>query len=327
MNYYDIRREIKDLVRQKGGFCNAHSHLDKSYTLTKDNKDICNKHLKNKWNLIDSIKRNSTIYDIKDRIEYSLIKQTLYNTHNILTFIDVDSVAKSTGLEALELAKENYLATQIYSANQTIKGILNKKEYEWFLKGAEQCDFIGSLPKVDDNIELHLDILFDTAKNFNKHIQIHCDQFSLIEEKETELILKYIDKYNWQGKVSLIHCLSLASQEKSYRYKIYEKLEETRTNIIIAPLIWIDTPRNEELQPRHNCLTPVDEMLEFNINIAMGTDNISDLNGMLSNGDMMEELIFLIRACRLYNKIEECINIATINGNKIINNRLNNNII
>ena len=62
--------------------------------------------------------------------------------------------------------------------------------------------------------------------------------------------------------------------------------------------------------PFHNSVTPVDEMINYDIKIGIGVDNCADLMSPFSNGDMYNELKTLAITCRLYN-IDELVKIAT----------------
>lgn len=322
---FDVFKNIREEIINRGGFVNCHAHLDRTFTLTKENFHMCSSDLKDKWKLIDNIKEESSYYDIRDRINKYLIRSRQKNCKNILTFIDVDPIIENKAITAIDLIREENPDINIVTANQTLKGVLDKEAYKWFEIGATYCDILGSLPKIEGCLKKqkeHLDIVFETANKYDKKVHIHVDQFSLKEERETELVIEKIKQYNMHGKVTLIHCLSLASQEKNYRHDIYQEIANTDTSVICCSNAWIDQSRFEESQPAHNFITPVDEMLDHNILVGMGTDNVSDIILSFSNGNMMHELSMMIKACRLYDRIDDVIDIATVNGKKILDSTI-----
>lgn len=300
----NMNKFLKNKIKEScGGLYNCHAHLDRAFTLTEENFHLTQKDLKEKWKLIDKIKKNSSEKDIFNRMSFILSKQIAQGVKSIITFIDFDDIIKNKSYEALELAKKQYPQIKIKSVNQTMKGVVSKKARYWFDVGAEKSDIIGSLPAKDkDNIEKHLDIVFRKAKDLNKEIHIHVDQFNTCKEKETELVLNKIDDYGLNGKITLIHCISLACHPEDYRKNIYEKIKKTNTKIICCPSAWMDSPRKEELQPSHNPVTPVDEMLKYGIIVGVGTDNISDLMCPFIDGNMMTELKNLALLCRIYDE-------------------------
>ena len=87
--------------------------------------------------------------------------------------------------------------------------------------------------------------------------------------------------------------------------------------MISCPTAWIDNRRNEDLTPTHNAITPVDEMVPLGVTVALGTDNICDLYLPHIDGDLWTELRLMMAAAR-YMNIKELVNIATLNGRKVL---------
>jgi len=83
--------------------------------------------------------------------------------------------------------------------------------------------------------------------------------------------------------------------------------------VISCPIAWIDHPRTERSAPSHNAITPVDEMLNYDIKVAIGTDNIMDVYKPFGDGDMWTEIKLLLEACKIY-KPEILTTISTTNG-------------
>ena len=88
-------------------------------------------------------------------------------------------------------------------------------------------------------------------------------------------------------------------------------------SFITCPSAWIDHRRTELLVPSHNAITPVDELLEQGLTVALGTDNICDVYKPFCDGDMLNELRLLIDACRIYDPTD-IINIAVHNGKLVL---------
>ena len=315
--FFNVEGYFRDLIEKNGGFYNCHSHLDRAYTLTDENFNTSNKDLKQKWHLVDTIKKEITVKQLTKNMMNAVTYQKMNGAKGICTFLDFDEVSESKPYEAFENVKGNFGALiDLKCANQTLKGILDEKNRYYFDMGSAYCDIIGSLPARDVDPEAHLDIAFKRAKQLSKKVHVHVDQFNSPTEKETELVLNKIVEHGLEGQVSLIHCISLSSHPRNYRNFIYDYLKETGTSIICCPRAWLDSPRKEELQPVHNSITPVDEMLEYDIQVGIGTDNISDLMLPFNDGDMYKELETLAISTRLYD-VDKLIAIAT-NGKNFI---------
>ena len=130
------------------------------------------------------------------------------------------------------------------------------------------------------------------------------------------LARKTID-HGIEGQVTALHSLSLACPPKKYRNEVYSLSKDAGLSFVSCPSAWIDHPRREDLVPSHNAITPVDELLEHDLIVAIGSDNIHDVYKPFADGDMMFELRLLLEACKIYD-VDQLVKIATTNGKKVL---------
>lgn len=311
----DLKSIVLQKIRQNGGWVNTHAHLDRAYTLTEENFKYSYSYLKEKWQLVDEMKRTATVDDIYRRmckaVEY-FIEQ---GTQALGTFIDVDAVVEDKALKAALKLRETYgKDIELRFANQVLKGVLDPTARYWFDMALDSVEIIGGLPAKDLGREAeHLDILLGTAKEKGKLVHVHVDQFNTDEEKETELLARKTIEHGMQGKVAAVHSISLAAHPKAYRLETYELMKQADLMVISCPTAWIDHNRTERLAPSHNSITPIDEMIPAGLTVAFGTDNICDIYKPFSDGDMWTELRVMLEACHFYD-VENLVKIATTNG-------------
>lgn len=320
--YLDLGELINTKVKEKGGWVNTHAHLDRAFTIDKKNLKLINASLKEKWHLNDSIKRSSSISEIYDRMAYALDRQISQGVQAVGTFIDVDSVIKDKAIKASDKIKKTFKnSIKIKLSNQVHYGVLNKEDRRWFEMGANYVDIIGGLAGSDgtaeNEVREHIRVILLTGKKLGKMVNIHVDQLNSPLEEHTKILVEETMKLGMQGKVVAIHCISVAAHPKEYRQKLYKEMAKAKIMVISCPTGWIDSRRTEQLLPQHNALTPIDELTPAGITVGLGTDNIADIYKPFSNGDMATELKLLYEGCRFYD-IDELVNIATINGLKIL---------
>jgi cytosine/adenosine deaminase-related metal-dependent hydrolase len=317
---FNSRIELERMIMKRGGYVNSHCHLDRADTLSKEQfLRLPTLTLKDKWSIVDDIKKNSTIKDIYNRMAYRINHQLEKRVTAICSFIDVDPVIQDKAIMAAQLIRDEFGDDlKISFANQTLKGVVTKEAYKWFEMGADFCDIVGGLPKVDgaESYE-HMLIVLDTARQKGKLAHIHVDQFNTASEDETSSLIEAVKETQMQGKVHAIHCISVAAKTKEKRVQIYKDLEDNKIGVIACPTAWIDSPRNEECSPIHNSVTPIDEMILYDINVSLGSDNIYDAMKPFSNGDMWTETRLLLESCRVYD-IEAVSKIASVNGKKAL---------
>ena len=318
-----LKGHIRDEIIKKGGWVNSHAHADRAFTMTPEKITIYqNANLQQKWDLVDEIKRNSTVDDYYRRFSQAIELMISQGVTAFGTFVDIDAVCEDRAIIAAHKAREVYKSDIILKfANQTLKGVIEPSAKKWFDIGSEMVDMIGGLPYRDEldfgkGLEA-MDILMDKAKSLGKMLHVHVDQFNTPKEKETEQLCDKAIEHGMQGRVVAIHGISIGAHPKEYRKMLYQKMRDAQMMVIACPMAWIDSGRKEDLQPFHNALTPADELIPEGITVAIGTDNICDYMVPLCEGDMWQELSLLSAGCRFTN-LEEMANIASMNGRKVL---------
>ena len=318
-----LKGHIRDEIIKKGGWVNSHAHADRAFTMTPEKITIYqNANLQQKWDLVDEIKRTSTVDDYYRRFSQAIELMISQGVTAFGTFVDIDAVCEDRAIIAAHKAREVYKSDIILKfANQTLKGVIEPSAKKWFDIGSEMVDMIGGLPYRDEldfgkGLEA-MDILMDKAKSLGKMLHVHVDQFNTPKEKETEQLCDKAIEHGMQGRVVAIHGISIGAHPKEYRKMLYQKMRDAQMMVIACPMAWIDSGRKEDLQPFHNALTPADELIPEGITVAIGTDNICDYMVPLCEGDMWQELSLLSAGCRFTN-LEEMANIASINGRKVL---------
>ena len=319
---WNFQHLLVEEIKKNGGWVNAHAHIDRAFTITPESLDIYRKHsLEEKWDLVDVVKTASE-EDYYQRISKALELMISQGVTAVGSFIDIDPVAEDRAAKAAVRAKEMYKdQIKVVLINQVLKGVIEPEARKWFDRAMEYVDIVGGLPKRDERDHgkgsEHMDILLETAKKHGKMVHVHVDQFNTQTDKETELLAEKTIEHGMQGKVVAVHSISLAAHPKEYRERVYKKLKEAELMMIGCPTAWIDAPRHEDLQPFHNALTPVDELVKQGITVAIGSDNIADYMLPFTDGDMWSELKLMAIGNRFMD-LDELVKIATVNGRKVL---------
>ncbi len=320
---FSFKPLILEEITKNGGWVNAHAHADRAFTVNPDTLDNYRKHsLEEKWDLVDVVKKNATVDDYYRRMSMAIEVMLEQEVKVLGSFVDVDPICEDRALRGAIKAREAYKGKiELVLANQTLKGVIEPSARKWFDVACEQVDIIGGLPKRDERDygkgAEHIDILLKAGKKQGKLVQVHVDQFNTTEDTETELLAKKTIEHGMEGRVVAIHSISLAAHPKAYRQKVYSLMKQAGMMVIACPVAWIDSPRKEVMQPFHNALTPVDELIQAGIVVALGTDNICDYMVPFCDGNMWQELMLLTTGNRLTD-IDAIVKIATTNGRKVL---------
>lgn len=312
---YQPEEEILRGIKQNGGWVNAHAHFDRAFSITPEDYELSTRSLREKWEIVSDLKRNSTVDDIRIRMAQATEVMIDQGVQAVGSFIDVDDVIQDKAMEAAERVRAEYRGQmQFVFINQVLKGVLDPVAHKWFLEGSQFVDIIGGLPKKDEGREReHIDTILQTAKSMGKMVHAHVDQLNTPSEKETELLADRTVALGMQGRVVAIHGISIAASPQEYRKALYEKMRKAGVKLVSCPTAWIDSRRCEDLTVTHNSIAPVEELMEERIEVALGTDNIYDVFKPFSDGNMWNELRLLLDTCGLRDK-DQLVQIATQNG-------------
>lgn len=319
------KKILLEKIQKRGGWVNSHTHIDRSYIINNENYVKTGDPLHLKWDHPDDFKAQIRVEVIVDHMSRVIDSQLEQGTQALGSFIDCDSVVKDKNLQAAEIIRKRYTKDlKLKFIHQPIKGLMDKTERQWFEEAASFVDIIGGLPERDSEVKIgvdrkaeHLDIIFSAAKAQNKSLHVHVDQLNDPNQRDTELLINKTREHNYAGKVTAIHCISLAAQPKQYREGIYKDLRELDIAVIACPSAWIDSRRSEIMAPSHNSITPIDEMIPAGVTVALGTDDIADIYKPFSDGELWTELRFLLEAAHFY-EIEVLAEIASTNGLKVL---------
>lgn len=318
-------RQLHHAIRERGGFVNAHAHFDRAYSLSPEDfhngvGPSVHMHLFDKWKQVDIFKSEATVEKYYQHITEALKAQKEFGTSVAMSFIDCDPVCGKRAIEAAHVAQK-YAASinmKFLIACQTLKGVCDKQARALFEEVAPHVDIIGGLPGADKGREAaHIDVLLSTAKQLKKRVHVHVDQLNCASETETELLAKKTIEHGMHGQVSAVHAISIAAHPVAYRKKVYGLCREARLSFVACPTAWIDCRRSENVGPRRNAITPLDELLVAGLTVAIGCDNVADVYKPYSDGNMLTELRVLLEATHVYD-FEALVNVATTNGKHVL---------
>lgn len=321
MNKWNLKEQFLEAVKNKGGFVNCHGHFDKAFYITREGLGRSMVDMEEKWLMSDDIKKKSTEEEVIERITTALEIMLSQGCKNTFSFIDAYSAVGHKNINAALKAKENYKdKINFVTVTQPLGGLIDQKERKLYEEVTAKADIAGGLPSKDrPDDDKNFDYLFSIAKNLNKPIHVHIDQENNPHERDTEKLIKYTKKYNYEGRVVAIHALSVAAQDKKYRQKIYKGLNDAGISVVVCPSAALGMRQLEQYNsPIHNSIANVPEMLRTGINVSLGVDNIYDFYQPFVDGDMWVEVRMMQEACRYYD-FEQLVKIVTDNGLKLLN--------
>jgi len=308
---WNLRREFLNEVGQNGGFACYHAHFDKAYLISMENLKLSQVDMQKKWELYKYLKENYTYEDLIERISRAVEKMIQQGVTYCRTFVDADSTVKLLPIQAAIEVRERY-KDRIYLelAVQPLQGVIDKDSQKYFRQACEYADVIGGLPSRDrPTPEKHLDFIMTLAKDLDKTVDVHIDQENNPDENETELLAIKTIEHGLEGKVLGVHAISLATKSEREQERIIRLVKKAQMGIIICPSAAMSMKQLDKMAPLHNSIAPLRKLIEYEVPVYLGVDNIYDLFMPMADGDMWFESRLMMDACRFYD-IEKVAQIA-----------------
>lgn len=300
---WDMKREFFQMVNNKGGFSCYHAHFDKAYLISLNNLKLSQVDMQKKWSLYKYLKENYTHEDLIERISRGVESMIRQGVTHCRTFVDADATIGTLAVKAaIDVRKKYSHQIQLEIAVQPLEGVLDLEARKRFEEACELADVIGALPSKDrPEPEKHLNYVLGLAKELKKPVDAHVDQENNPDENETELLALKTIEYGMEGSVRAVHSISLAAKTVREQNSIMEKMKSAGLSVIVCPSAALSMKQLDKVAPLHNSIAPVMQLLEHDIPIYLGVDNIADLFMPLVDGDMWVECRFLMEALRFYD--------------------------
>lgn len=306
-------------------FIDSHVHLDA--TLTAGDPE---------WNetgtLFDGIriwserKQTLTKKETKERAIQTLKKQASHGIQFVRSHVDTTDPS-FTALEALLEVKDevkDFMELQLVAFPQ--EGILSFKNGKNLIKQAVEMgvDVIGAIPHFEFNRDYGVDSLkyiVELAEKYDKLIDVHCDEIDDPNSRHLEVLATLAYESGLKNKVTASHTTAMGSYNDAYVYKLMRLLEMSNINMVCNPLINMHLGGRFDTYPKRRGLTRVKELLENNVNVSFGEDDIKDPWYPMGDGNMLGSIHMGIHATQLmgYSQIMNSYNLTTNNGAKTLN--------
>ncbi|MCK9351881.1 MAG: hypothetical protein WCT49_03445 [Candidatus Paceibacterota bacterium] len=309
---------VLNQVFERGGFYNAHAHLDRAYTLDdiylrhigRTSIEASNDPLLVKQNLVGDLHTGVayTEENLRARMSYAIEVQMALGTTRLDTCIDATPDLPEDGLLAIRIAlelKEKYKdQIKIRIAPNPIFGFKEGTgRFTVFKAAAKLADFLSLLPEKDGNehdpkFRQHIRKGMEIACELGKEVQLHLDQANLPNEEGTLTLLeglRWIDKPKIEGHagptIKIIHMISPTAYSEDRFAKLIDQLLEHNAGVIICPTAAISMRQLRSLEaPLHNSIARMLELIKRKVPLWLGTDNICDVFVPQGDGDLLTEL-------------------------------------
>ncbi|WP_440885846.1 cytosine deaminase [Vibrio campbellii] len=319
-----------DVLDAEGGmavapFCEPHIHLDTTQTAGEPNWNISG-------TLFEGIERwaerkeTLSIEDVKSRAKQTLKWQIANGVQHVRTHVDVSDptlIALKAMVEVREEMKE-WVDIQIVAFPQ--EGILSYPNGKELLKEAVQlgADVIGAIPHFEFTREYGIESLhyvFELAQKYDRLIDVHCDEIDDEQSRFVETLAALAHKFNMGHKVTASHTTAMGSYNGAYASRLFRLLRMSGINFVANPLVNIHLQGRFDDYPKRRGVTRVKEMLNANINVCFGHDDVFDPWYPLGTANMLQVLHMGLHVCQVmgYDQINNSLDLISTNSARTLN--------
>ncbi|WP_341851860.1 cytosine deaminase [Vibrio vulnificus] len=319
-----------DVLDAEGGmavapFCEPHIHLDTTQTAGEPSWNISG-------TLFEGIERwaerkeTLSIEDVKSRAKQTLKWQIANGVQHVRTHVDVSDptlIALKAMVEVREEMKE-WVDIQIVAFPQ--EGILSYPNGKELLEEAVQlgADVIGAIPHFEFTREYGIESLhyvFELAQKYDRLIDVHCDEIDDEQSRFVETLAALAHKFNMGHKVTASHTTAMGSYNGAYASRLFRLLRMSGINFVANPLVNIHLQGRFDDYPKRRGVTRVKEMLNANINVCFGHDDVFDPWYPLGTANMLQVLHMGLHVCQVmgYDQINNSLDLISANSARTLN--------
>jgi len=292
-----ISRNIKEKAEKEidaGGklvtesFVNGHLHLCKVYTLSMVGEEALSAYqgeaMGKAMSAIELASRVKEKYDatwIIENVRKALRLALKFGNTHIRAFADTDTKAKLEGVKALLKAREEFkdmIDVQVVAFPQD--GVVRDPGAEDYVRQAVEmgADVVGGIPWIeytDKDAEIHIDLMFKIAKNYDRDISMLIDDAGDPGLRTLEMLAVETIKEGWEGRVMVHHARAMQLYPEPYFRKIVALLKRGRIGVVSDP----------QTGPLH---ARVRDLYDEGVGIALGQDDIADAYYPFGRNNMLE---------------------------------------
>jgi cytosine deaminase len=319
-----------DALDAQGGlalpaFVEPHIHLDTTQTAGQP-----------AWNqsgtLFEGIERWAerkallTHEDVKQRAWQTLKWQIANGVQYVRTHVDVSDPTLTALRAMLEVKREvaPWVTLQIVAFPQ--EGILSYPNGEALLEEALRlgADVVGAIPHFEFTREYGVESLhkaFALAQKYDRLVDVHCDEIDDEQSRFVETVAALALKLEMGEKVTASHTTAMHSYNGAYASRLFRLLKMSGINFVANPLVNIHLQGRFDSYPKRRGVTRVKEMLEAEINVCFGHDDVFDPWYPLGTANMLQVLHMGLHVCQLmgYGQIDDGLKLITHHSARTLN--------
>lgn len=245
------------------------------------------------------VKEKYTAENVFNRVDEVMQLAIQNGTCAIRLFGDVDEASGVRAIEGLLAIREKYalwMTVQIVAFPQD--GVLNEATQSLLAQSLEMgADLVGGIPWIEPTAEAqqaHTQMCFDLAQQFDRDLHFVCDDVADPNSRSLEAVAQLTLDASWHGRVSATQCSALSFYDDDYAKQVIQIVKEAGLTIFSNSHVnLIATDFDESQHPWPRSVTRIHELLQADVPVATGQDDIDNWFYPFGRNDMLEVAQFM----------------------------------
>jgi cytosine deaminase len=231
--------------------------------------------------------------DLARRMDFSLRSAYAHGTKALRTHLDSIAPQEEISWPVFEEMRERWRG-RIELQAVCLTGIEAARDKAWFSALAKRVaaanGVLGAVTYMVPDLEELLDFVFSLAIEHGLDLDFHADETADISAVSLRKIAEAALWNNFQGKILVGHCCSLARQPDREVLDTLDKVAKARLSVVSLPMcnLYLQDRRNDGTTPRWRGVTLLHEMKARGIPVAVASDNTRDPFYAYGDLDMLE---------------------------------------
>jgi cytosine deaminase len=273
-------------------FVDCHTHIDKGHIWPRaPNPD--GTFASALTTTIQDTKARWTARDLARRMDFSLRSAYAHGTKALRTHLDSDAPQDAISWPVFEEMRETWRGRIALQAVSLVV-VERVRDRKWFDSLARRVaaakGVLGVVLYMVPDLEELLDRVVATAAEYGLDLDFHADE---TDDEDSVSLLKVAEAVMWgnfQDKVLVGHCCSLARQPDLAVLNTLDKVARAGLSVVSLPMcnLYLQDRRTDGTTPRWRGVTLLHEMKARGIKVAVASDNTRDPFYAYGDLDMLE---------------------------------------
>lgn len=265
--------------------------------------------------------KHLTVDDVRRRAAQVLRWQVANGVLFVRSHVDVCDPTL-TALRALLEVKQEFadqITLQVVAFPQ--QGIASFPDGERLMRRAVElgADVVGGIPHFEltrEYGEQSVKFAVALAHEFNKQVDIHCDETDDEHSRFLEVLAAETIRLNMQGWVTASHTTAMHSYNNAYADRLIANVRRAGLHMVTNPLDNAVLQGRFDHYPIRRGHTRVKELLAAGVNVCLGHDSVMDPWYPLGKADPLQAAFTLAHYGQMsgYEELRTLIDMITVNG-------------